>query len=317
MTRMRTLLGPTASGTEKVVDRGGEDELEAAAPDPDGHPVTCRVEAGPEVERLPRPVHLLHEEDDAASANLAPPRRDGSDQCLRRAFSACPRVDPHRDELHLARVVAAEAADDADPAVVVLDDEEGLVVTLRRLRRPVTPGRLGLADGVLVARREELRLLPEQAEARVPPAAPLVGSDPSRVDAPRLTRGGRCRLAALARHALAAADLEAAARALERPVAPLHLRPASPARLGERLVRRHARRCGHRARVRPATDGVGAPPKRRPRPHMPGPRAGARRGPDLVQRLRSTGNDTSRRVEMPPRTLPPGSRPRTNITSSC
>ena len=39
--------------------------------------------------------------------------------------------------------------------------------------------------------------------------------------------------------------------------------------------------------------------------------------PDLVQRLRSTGNDTSRRVEMPPRRLPPGSRPRTNITSSC
>src|SRR5262245_16859440 len=34
-------------------------------------------------------------------------------------------------------------------------------------------------------------------------------------------------------------------------------------------------------------------------------------------RPRLTGNDTSRRVETPPRRLPPGSRARTNITSSC
>ena len=38
---------------------------------------------------------------------------------------------------------------------------------------------------------------------------------------------------------------------------------------------------------------------------------------DLPYRLRSTGNETSRRVEMPPRRFPPGSRPRTNMTSSC
>ena len=36
-----------------------------------------------------------------------------------------------------------------------------------------------------------------------------------------------------------------------------------------------------------------------------------------LYRERSTGNDTSRRVEIPPSRLPPGSRARTNITSSC
>jgi hypothetical protein len=34
-------------------------------------------------------------------------------------------------------------------------------------------------------------------------------------------------------------------------------------------------------------------------------------------RPRFTGNETSRRVEIPPRRFPPGSRARTNITSSC
>ena len=170
LTQVRTLLRAAGQGGEKVVDGGGEDELEAAAPirPASGHPSGGSPPSG----RAPaRRVHLLHEEDDAAGADLASPRRDRADQRLRRPFSARPRVDPHRDELHLARVVAAERADDAGPALLVLRDEERLVGTVGGLGGPVAPDRLGLADGVFVARREDTPPPPGAGAAGCPASA--------------------------------------------------------------------------------------------------------------------------------------------------
>jgi hypothetical protein len=61
---------------------------------------------------------------------------------------------------------------------------------------------------------------------------------------------------AFAREALAAADLEAAARALEGAVAPLHCRRATRAGLDRTLRRVHGLRCRHAATLRGAADVV-------------------------------------------------------------
>jgi hypothetical protein len=137
-------------GREKLVDGCGEDQLEAGAADSDRHAVARRPEPGLEVQRLAAGVDLLHEEDEAPRAEVASPRSDLADERLPDSLTARPRVHPHRDELDLAWVEPAEAADDARPALVVLGDEENLLDALGRLCRPVPPGRLRLADGVVV-----------------------------------------------------------------------------------------------------------------------------------------------------------------------
>ena len=164
---------------------------------------------------------------------------------------------------------AHERADDAEPPVVLLGDEQRLLVADRCLADPVAPRLVGLPDHVVVAGREEVGIVAQHPKARFAPAAPLVR--PGRADrhgAAFVGRGGelahpgeandlplrgrrsasRVAASAILRRALggrpfAAADLEVTARALQRRVPPLHRRPAPPARL---VLRRRDR---GRARV--------------------------------------------------------------------
>ncbi len=104
---------------------GAEQQLEAT-PARQQLAVAGRPEARRAIERLRGEVRLLHEQAHAVPAPLLRPRGDRSDELARDAPSALLGVDPHRDQLHLAAVHARERADDADPAIVVLGDEERL-----------------------------------------------------------------------------------------------------------------------------------------------------------------------------------------------
>ena len=172
---------------EELVDTRSDDELEPRTAGSDRLAVPRGAKARPEVERPAGRVCLLDEEDDPLGAAVPRPRRNGADQRAGDAAPARRRVDPQRDELHLERIEAAEPPDHTEQSSVVLGEEQHLVDALGSLRRAGPPYLLGLADDVLVARREVRCLFAQHAQASLAPALPLVGPDgadlhPARLD---------------------------------------------------------------------------------------------------------------------------------------